>query len=218
VYLGSPDIEKGNAAVAKLNSKGIQNVKAVELDVTNADTILAAKAIIEKEQGKLDVLINNAGTNGGAPFGALEATSEQFLATFDINFFGAARVTQAFIELLKKSDEPRIVNVTSALGSLTLADDPDNVYYHFKMPVYQSSKAALNMYTIALAYELKDTAFKINAVDPGFTKTDFNGHRGTGTVEVAAQRIVKYAIIDKDGATGRFFSEELNPETGEIPW
>ena len=218
VYLGSRDIEKGNVAVAELNNKGIQNVKAVELDVTNTKTILSAKEIIEKEQGKLDVLINNAGTNGGAPFSVLEASSDQFLATFEINIFGVARVTQAFIELLKKSDEPRIVNVTSGLGSLTLASDPNNIYYDFKIPLYQSSKAALNMYTIGLAYELKGTNFKVNAVDPGFTKTDFNSHQGTGTVEEAAKRIIKYALIDKDGATGQFFSEELNPQTGEIPW
>lgn len=218
VYIGSRDMENGNAAVAALNNNGITNVKAIELDVTNADTILSAKEIIEKEQGKLDILINNAGTNGGEPFGVLEASSEQFFSTFDINIFGTARVTKEFIELLKKSDEPRIVNVTSGLASLTFATDPSNIYYPFKMAVYQSSKAALNMYTIVLAYELRDTAFKVNAVDPGFTKTDFNGHQGTGSVEEAAKRIIKYALLDKDGATGKFFSEELNPQTGEIPW
>ncbi len=74
------------------------------------------------------------------------------------------------------------------------------------------------MYTINLAYELRDTAFKVNAVDPGFTKAGFNHHRGTGTVEDAGKRIVKYAVIGPDGPTGKFFSEEYNPETGEIPW
>jgi len=74
------------------------------------------------------------------------------------------------------------------------------------------------MYTITLAYELRDTPFKVNTVDPGFTKTDFNQHRGTGTVEEAGARVVKYAVIGSDGPTGKYFSEEFNPQTGEIPW
>ena len=108
--------------------------------------------------------------------------------------------------------------VSSGQGSLTLASDPNHKYYNAKGAVYQPSKSALNMYTINLAHELRDTPFKVNAVDPGFIKTDFNNHRGTGKVEDAAARIIKYALIDKAGPTGRFISEENNPETGEIPW
>jgi NAD(P)-dependent dehydrogenase (short-subunit alcohol dehydrogenase family) len=74
------------------------------------------------------------------------------------------------------------------------------------------------MYTVMLAYELRDTTFKVNAVDPGYTKTDFNNHQGTGTVGDAAARVVRYATIDKSGPTGKYFSEETNPETIEIPW
>ena len=84
--------------------------------------------------------------------------------------------------------------------------------------MYQSSKAALNMYTINLAYELRDTPVKVNAIDPGFVATDFNNHQGTGTVEEAGTRVSKYAIIGSDGPTGKFVSNEYNPETGEIPW
>ena len=80
------------------------------------------------------------------------------------------------------------------------------------------TRSEINMYTINLAYELRDTPVKVNAVDPGFVATDFNNHRGTGTVEEAGARIAKYAIIDSDSPTGKFFSEEYNPETGEIPW
>ncbi len=166
----------------------------------------------------LDVIINNAGITGGMPQSALEASIDQFKKVFDTNLYGVVRVTQAFIDLLKKSPEPRIVNVSSSQGSLTLASDPTNEYYNHKGAVYQPSKTSLNMYTIILAYELKDTPVKVNAVDPGFIKTDFNNHRGTGTVEEAGACIVKYAIIDSDGPTGKFFSEESNPETGEIPW
>jgi NAD(P)-dependent dehydrogenase (short-subunit alcohol dehydrogenase family) len=128
------------------------------------------------------------------------------------------RVTHAFIDLLKKSSEPRVVNVSSSQGSITLHSDPSYKYYDYKGVVYLSSKAALNMYTVVLAYELKDTNFKVNAICPRYTKTDFNGHRGPGTVVDAGKRIVKYALIDKEGPTGKFFSEENNPETGEIPW
>jgi NAD(P)-dependent dehydrogenase (short-subunit alcohol dehydrogenase family) len=122
------------------------------------------------------------------------------------------------LDLLRKSSEPRIVNVSSSQGSLTLHSDPNFIHYNFKGSVYQSSKSALNMYTIVLAYELKDLPFKVNAVSPGSTKTDFNHNLGQGTVEDAGSRIVKYAIIGEDGPTGKFFSEDMNTGTGEIPW
>lgn len=218
VYLGSRDIEKGKEVVKTLNSNGFQNIKAIEIDVTKPETILSAKDIVEKEQGKLDVLINNAGILGSIPQTATGASVDNFKEVYETNVYGVVRVTQAFMDLLKKSPEPRIVNVSSSQGSLTIASDPTSRSYHTKGAIYQSSKSALNMYTIALAYELRDTAFKVNAVDPGFTKTDFNHQRGTGTVEDAGARIVKYTLIDKDGPTGKFFSEEFNPETGEIPW
>ncbi len=218
VYLGSRDIEKGKEVVKTLNNNGFQNIEAIEIDVTKPDTIYSAKNIVEKEQGRLDILINNAGILGDVPQTATSANIDNFKKVFDTNLFGVVRVTQAFIDLLKNSSEPRIVNVSSSQGSLALSSDPTSKYYPYKGVVYQSSKSALNMYTIALAYELRDTAFKVNVVDPGFTNTDFNHHRGTGTVEEAGKRIVKYALIDKDGPTGKYFSEELNPETGEIPW
>lgn len=134
------------------------------------------------------------------------------------NVFGVVRGTQAFIVLLKKSAEPRIVNVSSSHGSITLHRDPAYKYYDYKGAVYLSSKSAMNMYTVVLAYELHRSNFKINAVCPGFIKSDFNGHRGTGSVEEAGKRIVTYALIGKDGPTGKFFSEGNNPLTGEIPW
>jgi len=137
---------------------------------------------------------------------------------FDTNFFGVINVTQAFLDILKKSDEPRIVNVTSGLGSLTLHSDPNWKYYQVKSAAYGPSKSALNAYTIVLAFELKDTKFKVNAVDPGYTATDFNHHNGPGTVEDAAARLVKYATIGQDGPTGGFFSDDNNPETGVSPW
>ena len=110
------------------------------------------------------------------------------------------------------------MNVTSGLGSLTLHNDPSWKYYPFKAAAYCTSKAALNGYTIMLAYELRDTAFKVNAVDPGYTATDFNHHSGPGSVEDAAARVVKAATLGTDGLSGQFFSDDNNPETGISPW
>jgi len=218
VYLGSRDLENGLKAADKLKAEGLNNVEAIQLDVSDDESVKTARAEIGKKTEVLDVLINNAGINGGLPQTATGASIDAFKKVFDTNLFGVVRVTQAFVDLLKKSPGPRIVNVSSSQGSLTLSTDTTNKYYNHKGAVYQPSKAALNMYTIALAYDLKDTAVKVNAVDPGFIATDFNNHRGTGKVEEAGARIVKYAVIDSNGPTGKFFSEEYNPETGVIPW
>ena len=218
VYLGSRTTKNGEEAVEKLKAEGLSNVEAVQIDVSDDGSVKAARAELDKKTDVLDVLINNAGITGGMPQSALEATIDQFKNAFDTNLFGVVRVTQAFIDLLKKSPEPRIVNVSSSQGSLTLANDPSSQYYKHKGAVYQPTKSALNMYSIILAYELRDTPVKVNMVDPGFIKTDFNNHRGTGTVEEAGARIVKYAVVGNDGPTGGFFSEEYNPKTEEIPW
>jgi len=218
VYLGSRNLESGQQAVSALKSAGFNNVEAIALDVTSKQSVQEARKTIGEKTTTLDILVNNAGINGGMPQTALSATMEQFKNAYETNVFGVARVTQAFVDLMKNSAEPRIVNVSSSQGSITLSSDPTYKYYNFKGAVYHSSKAAVNMYTVVLAYELKDTAFKVNAVSPGFTKTDFNGNRGTGTVEDAGKRIVKYALIGQDGPTGKFFCEETNPATGEIPW
>lgn len=218
VYIASRNLQKGIEAVGKLKAEGLNNTEAIQLDITDDKSVKKARIEIGKKTKVLDILVNNAGIYGGYPQAALDATIEQFKTAYDTNVYGVVRVTQAFIDLLKKSSEPRIVNVSSSQGSITLHSDPTYKYYDYKGAVYLSSKSAMNMFTVVLAYELKDTVFKVNAVCPGYTKTDFNGHRGPGNVEDAAKRIVRYALIDKNGATGKFFSEENNPETGEIPW
>lgn len=218
VFIGSRNLENGLQAVEKLKAENLTNVEAIQIDVTDDDSVKNTRIEIGKKTEILDVLINNAGINGGEPYTALGASSEQFFTAFNTNVFGVARVTQAFIDLLRKSSEPRIVNVSTSVGSLTLQSEPNWFGYDFaKYAVYGSSKAALNMFTIHLAYELRGTPFKVNAVCPGYTKTDFTGYNG-GEVEEAGKRIVKYALLDKDGVTGKFISEETNPETGEIPW
>ena len=218
VYLGSRNLTNGLAAVEKLKAEGFDALEAITIDVSKQESVNAARAEIGNKTNVLDVLINNAGISGGLPQTATGTGIAEFKEVFETNLFGVIRVTQAFMNLLEKSPEPRIVNVSSSMASLTLNSDPSWKFYHHKGAVYLPSKTALNMYTLNLAYELRDTAFKVNAVDPGFIATDFNNHRGTGTVEEAGARIVKYALIDKNGPTGKFFSEEHNPETGEIPW
>jgi NAD(P)-dependent dehydrogenase (short-subunit alcohol dehydrogenase family) len=218
IYLGSRNLASGLEAVDKLKAEGLNHVEAIQIDVSDEESVKFARTEIGKKTEVLDVLINNAGILGGMPQSALDADLSAFKRVFETNYFGVISVTQAFIDLLRQSPEPRIVNVSSSTGSLTLQSDPTWKYYAHKGVVYSPSKSALNMYTLALAYELRDTPFKVNAVDPGFVATDFNNHRGAGTVEEAGERIAKYAVLDAGGATGKFISEEYNPQTGEIPW
>ena len=215
VYLGSRDLQKGQEAGAQLNS---DNVEAIQIDVSDEQSIKAARKTLGEKTDVLDVLINNAGIRGVFPQPPSSVNVDEIRKVFDTNFFGLIEVTQTFLDLLKRSEAPRIVNVTSGLASLTLHSDPSWKYYQIKGGAYGPSKSALNAYTIALAYELRDTPFKINAVDPGFTATDFNEHRGTGTVHDAAARIVKYAVINENGPSGQFFSDDNSPETGVSPW
>ncbi|WP_130735183.1 SDR family NAD(P)-dependent oxidoreductase [Flavobacterium sp. J27] len=216
VYLGSRNIEKGNIVVKELLKNGFHNVKAIKIDVTNEETILEAKNIIENEQGKLDVLINNAGISKGFPESVLTTEIGDIQEVFDTNYFGTIRVTQIFMDLLRKSEAPRISNITSGLGSLNLHSNPNWKYYNVKLASYVPSKALVNTYTILLAYELKDLPFKVNAIDPGYTATDFNNYSGPGTVESAANFIIKHTLTSYDAPTGFFFSNDF--ETEISPW
>lgn len=218
VYLGCRDLEKGQQAVAQLHSEGLTEVEPILIDVTNPTSVRAAREAVGSKTAVLDVLINNAGILGSPAQNAGEAGAEVYREVFDTNVFGVIEVTQSFLDLLKAAEQPRIVNVTSGLGSLTLHSDPAWKYYPVKPAAYLTSKAALNGFTIALAYELKDTPFKVNSVDPGYTATDFNHHSGPGSVEDAAARVVKAATLGSDGATGQFYSDDNSPETGISPW
>jgi NAD(P)-dependent dehydrogenase (short-subunit alcohol dehydrogenase family) len=218
VFMAARSLEKVNAAVETLQASGIRNVEAIQLDVTDQQSVDAARLRISEKVQHLDILVNNAGISGGFQQSALHATIGQFKEVYETNVFGVVRVTQAFIDLLKLAPEPRIVNVTTAMASLTLAADTTGPTYHSKLAVYQSSKSALNMYTLNLAYDLRDTAFKVNMVCPGYTQTDFTGHQGTSTPEEAGQRIARYALIDTNGPTGKYISEEYFPEPASCPW
>jgi NAD(P)-dependent dehydrogenase (short-subunit alcohol dehydrogenase family) len=227
VFLGSRSFENGQKALEQLKAQNLTNVEVIQIDVSDDNSVKNARLQIGKKTDVLDVLINNAGINGVKfddnghfiPQKAQDTSIDIFKEVYEINVYGVIRTTQAFLDLLKKSDEPRIVMVSSSQGSITLHSDPTYKYYNVKGAVYLSSKSALNMYAVNLAYEFKDTIFKINSVSPGFTKTDFTRHNSNaGSVEDAGKRIVKYALINNDGVTGKFFCEETNPESGEIPW
>lgn len=212
VFIGARDIRKGTKAVEKLKMEGLDNVSCIQIDVSDVKSIEFAKKELEAKTQQLDILINNAGIRGDIPQSASKVAIDTMRTVFETNFFGAGQTTQVFMDLLKKSRCPRIVNVTSDLASLTNHSDPAWKFYPFKSSAYSPSKTALNAYTVMLAYELKDTNFKVNCVNPGHTSTDFNNYRGEKTVEQGASVIVKYAT-ENNIETGKFYSEE-----GETPW
>ena len=212
VYAGSRDKIKGADAIKKLKNMGISNVEFIELDVTKIDSIQKAKQELESKTASLDVLINNAGISGGLPQNISSIKIEDLRKVFDTNFFGAVQTTQQFLPLLKKSNEPRIVNVSSELGSLSVHNTTQNPNYKI-YDAYSCSKTALNAFTVMLANEFGNSNFKINSVTPGYTATDLNNFKGTQSAEKTAKVIVKYATVDNDGPTGKFFKE-----AGEVAW
>jgi NAD(P)-dependent dehydrogenase (short-subunit alcohol dehydrogenase family) len=213
VYLGCRNREAGTEAVKTLKAEGRENVGLIILDVTDAESVRKAAIEITQRTSSLDVLVNNAGILGTIPSSGESITVEETQRVFDTNFFGAIRVTRAFVPLLRKSEAACIVNVTSGLGSLTLQSDPTWKFARFKNAAYVPSKSALNAFTVVLAHELKDTHIKVNAIDPGYTATSFNRFTGEKKPEDAAATIVRYATLGVDGPTGGFFSED-----GEVPW
>ncbi|ABS05497.1 SDR family NAD(P)-dependent oxidoreductase [Kineococcus radiotolerans] len=195
VLLGARDPGRGRAAADALG------VRFVQIDVTDDASVEAAAADVAAHEGAIDVLVNNAGVVG--PHAAAdELTAADALAVYDVNVFGVVRVTRAFLPLLRKSANPVVVNVTSGMGSFAATHDPDRVESTFAAPLYTSSKAALTMLTTQYAKALPDVKF--NAVDPGYTATDFNGHSGPQTVTEGTDAIVELATIGADGPTGQF--------------
>jgi NAD(P)-dependent dehydrogenase (short-subunit alcohol dehydrogenase family) len=216
VYLGSRDGQRGQQAVDQLRAEGHQHVELVQLDVADTASIAAARQAVGQRTTTLDVLVNNAGISGGYPQPALSTPLRTFQEVFATNVFGVIAVTQAFSDLLHQSPAPRIVNVSSGLGSLTLQNDPSWRFYAVKGAVYPPSKTALNAYTVALAYELRETPFKVNLVCPGYVDTDFTDHLGDSSVREAAARVLKAVLLGPDGPTGQFFGQEAGSDIN--PW
>jgi NAD(P)-dependent dehydrogenase (short-subunit alcohol dehydrogenase family) len=212
VLLGARNAELGGAAAAQLKEQGM-DVQFLELNLGRPDSLRDAAAWIEKDAGKLDVLVNNAGITVAGDGPPTKADIDAVRRVFETNFFGALAVTQAMLPLLRKSDAGRIVNVSSGLGSITLNGDPAWEFASVKILGYNASKAALNMLTVQLANELRDTPIKVNSADPGFTATDLNQHRGYQTIEQGAAEAIRLALLPEDGPTGGFFNSN-----GANPW
>jgi len=211
VYVGARNAEKGQAAVNKIvQETKAKNVAFLPLEITDEASVAAAVKSVESADGRLDILINNAG------IGHMDKVPQQLPFNLDIslvrscmdtNFFGTVSVSQAFTPLLKKSSLPVIVFLSTDMASTTHMSQQS--MYH--VVAYNTSKAALNSYVVALARTF--TEAKINSVTPGYTATKLNGFSGTKSAADGAALIVKYALVDKDGPTCKFFDEN-----GEYPW
>lgn len=216
IYIGARSAVRGEAAAQKLRNEGI-TAQFILVDLNNYDSIYSAAESIKLNDGRLDILVNNAGIidpNDGVPSSTSINTVKN---TFDTNFFGTLVVTQAMLPLLKEALAARIVNISSGLGSMALNEDPEWVFAETKLIGYNASKAAVNMLTVQLAWELKNTSIKVNAANPNFTDTELvPGAAGGRPVSEGAKTAICLALIGEDGPTGKFFEDF---DTGEeISW
>lgn len=212
VLVGARDTERGGTAAGKLAAEGLSAVP-VELDVTDAVSISALASRIEREYGRLDILVNNVGIlleRGQRPSQVPPAMLER---TFTTNVFAVVAVTNALLPLIGRAAAGRIVNLSSELGSLSLTADPAGRFAAFPLLAYNASKSALNAVTVAYANELRGTRILVNAADPGYCATDLNGHAGPRTPAQGAIAAVRLALLPDDGPTAGFFSEG-----GANPW
>ncbi|MFE9577785.1 SDR family oxidoreductase [Nocardia sp. NPDC006044] len=210
VFLGARDADRGKQAVAEFVEQGL-NVEFVHLDVTSLDSITAAVGTIGQTAGRLDVLINNAGISGGFAETPEQIQAAHLRAVYETNVFAPVQVTHAFLPLLRAAEQPRIVMVSSGMGSLTITSDPDRLESTLVNLPYTSSKSALNMITSQYARALP--GIKVNAADPGYTATDFNAHTGYQNLTEGTDAIIHLATIGADGPTGGYFDRE-----GPLPW
>lgn len=205
VLLGARDERRGREAAAGLTYEGI-SAEWVGLEVTDAASIEGAVSRVSREFGVLDVLVNNAGWLDYASEGVASTVSIQTLRkTFEINYFGLVAVTQAFLPLIRRSNAGRIVNLTSILGSVAEHADPNSSIYQAKFLAYDSSKAAVNMFTNHLAHELRGTAIKVNAAHPGWVKTDMGGAGAPMEIVDGARTSVELATLPENGPSGGFY-------------
>jgi NAD(P)-dependent dehydrogenase (short-subunit alcohol dehydrogenase family) len=212
------DAEKGKQAAAELEAEGL-DVDTVVLDIESTSSIEAAAEQVTSDHGRLDILVNNAGIlpEATTPDAAKPLDLSLFRRTFETNFFGAVAVTQSFLPLLRRSPAGRIVNVSTTMGSLTDQSDPSSQYYDLVVPAYQTSKAALNGLTIALAKSLAGTPIKVNSICPGWVQTDLGGPANRAAAPLladdAARIAVTMATLPDDGPSGQFVDRN-----GTVPW
>lgn len=205
VLIGARDEGRGKAAAEALRKEKI-DAHFVGLEVTDQKSIGAAAGEIEKKFGRLDILINNAAVMKHGADGAASTTTVDVLReTFEANFFGLVAVTQAMLPLIRRSEAGRIVNLTSILGSIAEHSDPNSGVYNAKLTAYDTSKAAVNMYTNHLAHELKGTNIKVNAAHPGWVKTDMGGEQAPMELVDGAKTSVWLATLPADGPSGGYY-------------
>jgi NAD(P)-dependent dehydrogenase (short-subunit alcohol dehydrogenase family) len=212
VLLGARDRALGEEAAATLKRQG-RDVRHLPIDLDDPATIAAAAMDIDADFGHLDILVNNAGIAGQGDGLPSNCSLDAIERAFRVNFLGSVAVTQAMLPLLRKASSASIVNVSSGLGSLTKSADPAWTHVAAKYLGYAASKAAVNMLTVQLAYELRGTAIKVNSVDPGYTATDLNQHRGTQSIPEGSAEIIRLALLPDDGPTGTFSNAQ-----GIVPW
>ena len=204
VLIGARQAAKGAAAAAKLQAERL-DVESITIDVADSKSVAEAARIVTENFGRLDILINNAGVmlddQSKKPS---EQSLDVWRKTFDTNLFGLIDVTKAFLPLLRKSAAGRIVNLTSILGSITHHRDPASPIYEAKIAAYDVSKSAVNAWTVHLAHELKATKIKVNAVHPGWVKTDMGGVEAPMELVDGAKSSVGMATIGEDGPTGTY--------------
>lgn len=175
------------------------------IDLNDHASIVAGAQQIGTEHGRLDILVNNAGVVDAQDGPPSTSSADAARRIMNTNFIGTLAVTQAMLHLLRRAPAARIVNLSSSLGSLTLNGDRSSPYYSARLIGYNASKAALNMLTVQLAEELRDTAIVVNSVSSGYVKTDLTGHNGFMTPEEGAVLPVQYALLSaSDAVTGQF--------------
>jgi NAD(P)-dependent dehydrogenase (short-subunit alcohol dehydrogenase family) len=206
IVLAARDSARGEAAAATLRAEGL-DAQFLKLDVNNPADHVAAAAFLDQQFGRLDILINNAGVMPEGLGGSkASATRREVLrSTFETNFFAPVALTQVLLPLLRKSAAGRIVNMSSILGSLALHADPASPISDFKALAYDSSKAALNSFTIHLAHELKETNIKVNSAHPGWVRTDMGTDAAPMEIPDGARTGVALALLGDDGPTGGYF-------------
>ena len=212
VLIGSRDLARGEAAARALAERGLA-VEAIALDVDDAVSHANAAATIEERFGRLDVLVNNAAAIHDRDVRPSEVTVDMIRRTFETNFTMLVALTNRLLPLLRRSDEGRIVNLSSTRASLKINADPSLPMGEPQTLAYSASKAAVNMYTAMLALELRDTTIKVNSADPGWVKTEMGGEGAPMEVEDGARTSIRLATLGSDGPSGAFLHEERT-----IPW
>jgi NAD(P)-dependent dehydrogenase (short-subunit alcohol dehydrogenase family) len=211
--VGARDPDRGDRAVDELRSAGV-NARLCVIDVHEPESVSAAAEAVDREHGRLDVLVNNAAVKFEFhPSPPSQTSIDVVRQTYETNVFGTMRVIQAMLPLLLASPSPRIVNLSSGLGSLTWATTPGSKYQTKPMLGYNTAKAAVNAITVQFANEFRQTAMKVNAADPGYVRTDMTRNDGTRLPEVGAAVAIRLATLPDDGPTGGFFDDN-----GVVPW